>query len=90
MTNELIEASDELARHVDAQLMYMDLCGEKGDLERNMRYSLSAYRSARESAGEVDIVDRVLDATHDYLTKAYGSSPLAHPVDRKRIRSALA
>lgn len=31
----------------------------------------------------------VLDATHEYLTKVYGSSPLAHPVDRRRILSAL-
>lgn len=31
----------------------------------------------------------VLDAAHDYLIANYGSSPLAHPVDRARILSAL-
>lgn len=29
--------------------------------------------------------EKALDASHEYMMNQYGSSPLAHPVDRKRI-----
>jgi len=53
--NNLIKAADELAKHVAGQLMYMDLCNDKGDVWRNMHAALTAYRAARESAGGVEV-----------------------------------
>jgi hypothetical protein len=52
---DLIKAADALAEAVNEQLSYMDLCGDKGDLERNMRTTLTAYRQARESADGVKV-----------------------------------
>jgi hypothetical protein len=52
---DLIKAADALAEAVNEQLSYMDLCGDKGDLERNMRNALSAYRQARENADGVKV-----------------------------------
>ncbi|KII14714.1 hypothetical protein [Phaeobacter sp. S60] len=52
---DLIKAADALAEAVNEQLSYMDLCGDKGDLERNMRNALTAYRQARESADGVKV-----------------------------------
>ena len=52
---DLIKAADALAEAVNEQLSYRDLCGDKGDLERNMRNALVAYRQARESADGVRV-----------------------------------
>lgn len=75
MTNKLIEAADELCKHVDEQLMYMDLCDDKGDLGRNMHRALTAYRAARESAGEVEVKPLVWDC-RGYLETAEDASSI--------------
>lgn len=39
-----VKAADELANAAQEQIDYFDLCGEQGDLERNLRDALAAYR----------------------------------------------
>lgn len=36
-----------------------------------------------------ELVEATLDAAHAYLVEQYGSSPLAHPVDRSRVLAKL-
>jgi hypothetical protein len=45
---EKLKAAERLAQSVGDQLAYMDMCGDKGDLERNIRRALAAYRAAGE------------------------------------------
>jgi hypothetical protein len=40
------DAADRLADAARAQLEYMMMCNDKGDLERNLRAALDAYREA--------------------------------------------
>ena len=63
---DLIKAADALAEAVNEQLSYMDLCGDKGDLERNMRNALTAYRQARESADGVKVKPLVWEYLYEY------------------------
>jgi len=100
MTSDLMKAADELAE-VAQELssaktaMLLGLV-PKAAIDHAVwegvnlaETALQAYRDARESAGDADLVDRVLDAANDYMKEHYGIGAMGHPVDRSRIRSAL-
>lgn len=42
-----LKAAERLAEAAGEQLAYMDACNDKGDLERNMRTALAAYRAIK-------------------------------------------
>ncbi|MFV1539424.1 hypothetical protein VWZ88_12730 [Phaeobacter sp. JH20_36] len=52
---DLIKAAVALAEAVKEQLAYMDMCNDKGDLERDMRNALTTFHQARESADGVKV-----------------------------------
>lgn len=49
---EAWEAVKPLLAAAEAQIAYMDLCNDKGDLERNLRAEIAALRDKAKEAGE--------------------------------------